>query len=444
MIPSIVYAAELEIDNGSIEQNKVTYKVKYKKETGDESSEVYFTIENSSKDVTVETNSGISNSTCSSSSCTIPIQNINAENVPIEIATIIITNPTANNIKNTLTLTLSGQKYSKDMELVAGQTPTTAKPLSTNSNLSKIEISSGTLDPTFSKDITTYTVTGIKDTINSVNITPTCEKGSCVWTITCPTGECSVTNTRRVNLQLGANQVAINVMSEDGTSNKTYILNIYRGELEKSSAYLSSLKIGDLVLSPYFDSLTNDYTATVGEDVDRLLIKAVAEDPKATIVTKLNGVEIEDDEIKNLNIGENTVTITVTSSDEENKQVYTIILTKEEKEEDVVEKEPVSTTKVEKKRSNTLLIIIITVLALAIIGTVGFILFKKKKNKKDKSDKNDKNNPGGKSKEISNEDKKTDEDILEEALSKTGEQNIDEALDDLMKTKKLELGDLDF
>ena len=61
-----------------------------------------------------------------------------------------------------------------------------------------------------------YNVTGLKDTVNSVTITPNCDN-NCTWSITCPTGGCSVSNTRRVALQDGANKVAINVTTTKST-----------------------------------------------------------------------------------------------------------------------------------------------------------------------------------------------------------------------------------
>lgn len=112
------------------------------------------------------------------------------------------------------------------------------------------------------------------------------------------------------------------------------------------------------------------------------------------------------------------------------------------------------------------------------------IIFKKKKKKKDnKDDKNNKND-NNKNKEKENNDEKNELDMLEESkynvygeeineedllhdmeesdiekentdslrileetkrqMREEPKQDVDDALDDLMKTKKLELGDLDF
>jgi len=381
--------------------------------------------------------------TCNEFPCTLSFELIKTETT---VATITITN-TSNEEKTTI-LTLGGDVTSNNASVkvkpikntTTTTTTTTQKVKSNDASLSNITVSSGSFDKSFSKDIMEYSITGIKDTVNSINVTPVCDNG-CSWSISCPTGGCSVSNTRKVTLQNGANKVAINVVSEDESANKTYILDIYRGEVVTSSAYLEELKIKDSKLSPNFDPMVNDYSIEVGIDVDKLDIITTTEDPNAEVVIKGN---------EKLKEGENTITITITSSDGESKQVYNILVNKivEEEEQEKIDKVP--TTKVEKKENNTLLIVILSVLGLGLIIVVFLIIFKKKK-KKNKNDKNDKNNkPNGKIEdEKSNiEDENTETlNILKETKDMFKEEpkdNIDDALDDLMKTKRLELGDLDF
>jgi len=370
------------------------------------------------------------------------------------VATLTITNPTEQqqvtklSIKNDDGLTAeisSVELNAKPIVTTTTPTTTTQRVLNSATTLSSLSVSVGVMDQPFNKDLYTYNVTGIKDTINSITVTPDCDN-NCSWVITCPLGECSVSNSRRVTLQTGANKISVNVTSEDGQNNKSYILNVYRGEIETSSAYLSDIKIKDYELSPNFDTKNNDYTATVGMDVAKLEIETIAEDPEAKIEIKGNDNLIE---------GENTITITVTSSDNENKQVYTIVVTKEETEEgpeeiiDEEEKPPV--TKVEKKKNNLWLIIVIVVLAIGAITTTAILIFRKNK----KNDKNNKNNKGGGSKVENIIPEKKENNIIKEntdALNILNEtrremynepkQSIDDALDDLMQTKRLELGDL--
>lgn len=460
LCPLMTNAASLSFE-GSPNNNVATYEIKYTPDATPFDT-INIELEKTNDDLTYNLTSEYG--TCENLKC----NNLITQTIKTEatIATLTIQNTTNENQKTSLTISGNANgtaitSATKEFTLKpVATTTTTQRALNTDNSLSGLTVSVGTLDQTFNKDIKEYSVTGIKDTVNSVTITPTCAAEGCTWVMSCPLGECSVTNPTergRVALQTGANKVSIVVTSEDKKSNKTYILNIYRGEIVASSAYLSGLEITDATLSPGFDSMTNDYTLTIGLDVEKLDIITTTEDPSAKVVIKGN---------EDLKEGENTITITVTSSDGESKQVYTLIVTKEDIEEEPIEeeKENVTTSKVEKKKNNTWLIIILSIIGLALIVVAFLIIFKRKK-KKNKNDKNDKNNKGTK---VINDDTEILEKALEDDLMNTNEiskqntanlhilnetrkqlheepkQDIDEALDDLMKTKRLELGDLDF
>lgn len=452
--PLITNAATLSFD-GNTDNNIATYKIEY---TPDEQplDTLKFKIEWTNDDLSYKLTSDYDG--CDTSlDCTLVTTTITSKTT---LATLTVENTTSD-VKETeikITGDLGGATKTFTLKAGATTTTTTTKPVELNSSaeLSSLNISVGTIDQTFNKDIKEYNITDIKDTVNSITITPNCDN-NCNWEITCPNGECSVSNKRRVNLQNGANKVSIVVKSEDGNNSQTYVLNVYRGEIKTSSAYIASIKLSDGTLSPNFDSMTNDYTATVGLDVDKLDIDITTEDPSANVAIKGN---------ENLVEGENTITITVTSSDGENKQVYTIIVTKEKLDDDDKDKsdEKITTHKVVKKKNNTWLIILLSVLGLGLIVVAFLIIFKKKKNKK-KTDNNDKNNNDKGS--IVSDDTEILEQVLENQMNENSieqentqnlnildetrkrlndepKQDVDEALDDLMKTKKLELGDLDF
>lgn len=441
VLPGVVDAAGIKLEKKETTKNSVTYDVLYDK-TGETQESINIKINNPNDGLiySMKISDGIINQSNGENNYVINVKEMEGT---ATVASITITN----NLTETKEVILSvNGTYSATTDPIkinsaTTTTTTTQKVLNKEATLSGVTVSTGTFDQAFSKDIMEYSITGIKDTVNSINITPTCDNG-CSWSITCPTGGCSVSNTRKVTLQNGANKVAINVVSEDESANKTYILNIYRGEVVTSSAYLEELKIKDGKLSPNFDPMVNDYSIEVGIDVEKLEIITTTEDPNAEIVIKGNEELVE---------GENTITITVTSSDGESKQVYNILVNKIAEEEEEVEKdEKVPTTKVEKKENNTLLIIVLSLLGLGLIIVVFLIIFKKKK-KKNKNDKNDKNNkPSGKVEETKSniEDENTETlNILKETKDMFKEEpkdDIDEALDDLMKTKRLELGDLDF
>ena len=468
MLPIITNAATMKISGNDSDSNVAKYDLIY---TGAEGEDTTLNFEVSTntnlKPNVIKNEEGGIIGECNKDkgSCFLKLPSNYVAGNEIKIATIELTNTTTEEISPTITVNMSGTKMTdrSGFKLKPGQT---VKPKSNNASLTNLSLSVGNLDKTFDSNVFEYTVTGIKDTINSITLNPTCD--NCEIIITCPNGTCSVTNTKKVTLQTGANEVNINVTSEDGTSNKTYKLNIYRGEITTSSAYLQNLKIKDVVLSPTFNSMTNDYSAKLTKDLDKVEITTTTEDPSAKVEIKGN------EELKE---GENTITITVTSSDGENKQVYTIILTKEKEE---IETKKTTTTVVKKKKNYTWLILLLSVLGLGIIIGTYILIFKKKKNKKDKNNKNNNDNNNLKkeqnkekseldmleerkydySQEINEDDliddmeesdiKKENTDslrILEETkrqMKEEPKQDVDEALDDLMKTKKLELGDLDF
>lgn len=474
MLPIITNAATMKISGNDSDSNVAKYDLMY---TGAEGEDTTLNFEVSTntnlKPNVIKNEEGGIIGECNKDkgSCFLKLPSNYVAGNEIKIATIELTNTTTEEISPTITVNMGGTKMTdrSGFKLKPGQT---AKPKSNNASLTNLGLSVGNLDKTFDSNIFEYTITGIKDTINSITINPTCD--NCEIKITCPNGTCNVSNTKKVTLQTGANEVNINVTSEDGTNNKTYKLNIYRGEVTTSSAYLQNLKIKDVVLSPTFNSMTNDYSARLTKDLDKVEITTITEDPSAKVEIKGN---------EKLKDGENTITITVTSSDGENKQVYTIKLTKEKEDK----KTKKTTTVVKKKKNYTWLIILLSVLGLGIIIGAYILIFKKKKNKNNKKDKNDKNNNDKNNndnlkkeqnkekseldmleeskydvygQEINEDDllddmeesdiKKENTDslrILEETkrqMKEEPKQDVDEALDDLMKTKKLELGDLDF
>lgn len=417
----------------------------------------------------VKRGDNLSNARCDGNGC----YEINiSESGDFKIAEITLTNDTSSQIEN-LILTVSATGYSSVSSPAINlkgivTTPQTSAPRSSKAEITGLTVSTGTISPAFSESVTNYTITGIKDTINSITFNPTCE--NCTVTYVCKEN-CSLSNSKsnRVILEEGANVLRVVSDSQDGQNSKEYIFTIYRGEVEEPSAYLKDLSIKGVTLSPKFDMLLNDYTAKVDKDVKKLDINYTLEDPQATV--EIKGA----DKLKD---GENTITITVTSSDSKSKQVYTVIVTREDicdpDKEDCDKDEKVEEKKIEKKKTSKLwLIILLSVIALGIIVGTWFILFKKKKNKdKDKNKKNKKDKKKGKNKIqemlIEPDEEENDQEEMidlevpeEENLDNTLENDIlnnreeddeddmpiikpkvkpsvDDALEDLMKTKEIE------
>ena len=310
---------------------------------------------------------------------------------------------------------------------------TTNKIQSSNAEVTNFafSVSSATLSPEFTLESRSYTVSGIKDTVNSITISTTCE--NCITKFVC-LENCSIAENKnnRIMLEHGANEIELTTTSEDGKNTETYNFIIYRGEIEEPSAYLKDLNIEGIKLDTKFDMLLNDYTTTVDLQTEKLEIKYELEDPEAKVEIKGADKLVE---------GENIITITVTSSDGKSKQVYTITVTKEDicdPETEECEEKPQVTTPIEKKKKKkTLIIIIIATLALLIIGISGYFIFRNKKN--EKNDKGNKKDSGKNNEEIKIIEP---DEQQEEIIQPKTKPSVDDALEDLMRTKEIELNNL--
>ncbi len=104
---------------------------------------------------------------------------------------------------------------------------------------------------------------------------------------------------------------------------------IVRPDADSSNADLSGLRLSSGTLSPAFDAGVTTYTAKVGYNVTTITVTPTAADPKAT-------VEVDDKRVISgqasspikLNVGNNTITVTVTAQDG-STQHYTIQVTRQ-------------------------------------------------------------------------------------------------------------------
>ena len=237
------------------------------------------------------------------------------------------------------------------------------RPKSSEAALTGLVPSAGTLSPAFDSTITEYKIQ-IKDTLNTLRFTAT----------PCAGAQVSGDTVLR-DIKMGETTAEITVTAEDGETTNKYKITVVRGEIAEPSAYLKDLLINNvgMTLSPTFDSKNNKYTVQVGKDIDKLDFKYELEDPMANI-------EIAGNEA--FAIGKNIVTITVTSSDEKETQVYEVAVIKEDKDDSAAPTTPENPSDDKDKKNNVWLIVIIAVVILAIITGVTIVLFKKKKSSK--------------------------------------------------------------
>jgi hypothetical protein len=95
-----------------------------------------------------------------------------------------------------------------------------------DANLSSLSFSSGTLTPTFTSSVTSYTLT-VSNSVTSITLTPSTSNPNA----TIKVNGSNVVNGQTsgaINLNIGSNAVNIVVTSQDGTTSKTYVFIVIR------------------------------------------------------------------------------------------------------------------------------------------------------------------------------------------------------------------------
>ncbi|WCN37161.1 S-layer homology domain-containing protein [Aneurinibacillus uraniidurans] len=181
--------------------------------------------------------------------------------------------------------------------------------------LSSLAIDSGKLQPAFSPDTESYSVTLGSD-ITSLTVTPS-------LTDTNDSLEMSLNGTTTtadtLSLVPGMNVIKVKATSQDGTTSKTYTITV--NPQGSSDATLNSLEVSTGTLSPAFSANTNSYNVNVPNDVSSIGITATANDANAKVAIK--GRETTADTIT-LSVGNNPIPVVVTAQDTVTSKTYTI------------------------------------------------------------------------------------------------------------------------
>ena len=178
-------------------------------------------------------------------------------------------------------------------------------PKSTNNFLSSLSINQGTLN--FSKTTTSYTVI-VDNNVTSITLSATAED---------PKATVSGTGTK--NLKVYSNKFNIVVTAQSGAK-KTYAVNVVRRDADGNAGALStnnnlaSLSVEGCELA--FVESQLEYRCEVDNLTTNVVITAQTADPKATFVIA---------NVDELKVGENPISITVTSESGAEK-VYTVIV----------------------------------------------------------------------------------------------------------------------
>lgn len=156
----------------------------------------------------------------------------------------------------------------------------------------------------------TFSIPRLDDTTDAGGGTPSIGVGSATVNVTSPSSNNDSNSNKDNKDNSGSNT------GNDSNANKD---NENKEEKKSSNASLGSLVISAGTLSPEFSAATKDYTATVDYSCSSLAVTANPADSKAS-VTSVTGND-------SLEVGENTVSVVVTSEDG-STSTYNIVVTR--------------------------------------------------------------------------------------------------------------------
>ena len=232
----------------------------------------------------------------------------------------------ANEIMVTVTATGGGTPKAYTIIVTRAASP------STDATLRSLSLSGGATlkqrtDPTkgFDPNEDTYDAE-VAHAVASITVTATPNVSQATVAITWTDSEGMTRSGRQVSLNVGANTITVTVTATGGTP-KDYTIRVNRGGLPSTDATLSELTLSAGTLSPTFYSATTSYTALVAHDVAFITVTASAteaDDDDNIVITPFDSNLSTNAHEVSLRVGENTITVTVTSTDESTTETYII------------------------------------------------------------------------------------------------------------------------
>lgn len=269
---------------------------------------------------------------------------------------ISLNEPLAVNNFNEVMLVNNEEENTKAYELNI----TSHRVLSSNANINSISLSSGSISPNFSPDITSYQLF-VPSYVNSLTI-----DGVLADMLA------STDGFKTYELLNNYTSIELVVTAEDGTT-KTYTINVIKYDVKSSDNYLTSLEIKGYEFK--FNKYTTNYDITIKNNVKSLDISYIVSDPKAT-------VEI----IGNTNLKDQDKVSVIVTAENGSQRTYTITVHKESPT--VIDDPGKNDTKDSSSFNFTKLILILLIIAV-IVGLI-YMLFRGDKEENAKFDKLDK------------------------------------------------------
>ncbi|MBN9340706.1 MAG: IPTL-CTERM sorting domain-containing protein, partial [Comamonadaceae bacterium] len=145
---------------------------------------------------------------------------------------------------------------------------TITRTASADAKLQSLALSAGTLAPAFDPQAASYTA-AVPYTTASVAVTPTAAVSSATLTVN---GAAAASGQpHAVDLQVGANTLAVQVLAEDGIASRSYGIVVQRA-VPDTTARLAALAVSQGTLAPAFDPAVALYNAQVGSTVGSITV----------------------------------------------------------------------------------------------------------------------------------------------------------------------------
>lgn len=190
---------------------------------------------------------------------------------------------------------------------------------SSNADLENLVLSEGTLTPSFSPEITEYTI-AVGNGVTEIEITPS--KADSTASIELNGKPIASGSSKTVPLVVGENTIMIDVIAQDGTK-KPYKVVVIRAA--SSNADLANLELSEGSLTPSFAAEITEYEVSVGNEVTKIELTPTLVDMTASMVINEKKVTSDTVKIQPLTVGENIVTLDVTAQDG-TKKTYKVVV----------------------------------------------------------------------------------------------------------------------
>ena len=191
-----------------------------------------------------------------------------------------------------------------------------------------------TLTPAFAAGTTAYTAATVTSAVTHAKLTPTVTDSNASVTVA-GNAVTSGSSSAAIALDVGANEIAVVVTAEDG-STQTYTVTVTRQSGDATLSALAATSSGSadgtftaLTLTPEFSASTTAYAATVAGAVTHVKLTPTTTDTNAGVTVAGNAVTSgsSSDAIA-LSLGANEIAVAVTAEDG-STQTYTVTVTRQ-------------------------------------------------------------------------------------------------------------------